>query len=274
VETRKSEQEARRKAYGDLQGEQARVNSALQYEQLELEATRQQLAETPPYLTLQKAMTDDALWQMLAKGKGNRSTEVDWKSLQGRSLLTQEINPVYTELSSRKSQIEREVNAMIPRSMQLTQELERFSTVLHNLDTAVRTDEAALEKLKLEHDAGLERLATERSVQLEVLTRQSKQELDALTRERDNRLAQLDRDIERLKRLYDDLAKNYNQATLAKAQQEVEDVRLGAAAVPPDYPASRRIAMKSVLALLVGGMLGLFAAVIGDAVATAERGSE
>jgi len=113
----------------------------------------------------------------------------------------------------------------------------------------------------------------ERNIQLEILTRQSKQELDALARERDNRLAQLDRDVGRLKGLHDDLAKNYNQATLAKAQQEVEDVRLGAAAVPADLPAPRGLAVKSLLALVVGGMIGLFAAVISDAVATAESGT-
>jgi capsular polysaccharide biosynthesis protein len=269
MDTRKSEQEARRKAYSDLQGEQARVNSSLQYEQLELEVTRQQLAETPPYLTLQKAMTDDALWQMLAKGGDSRGKDVDWKSLQGRSLLTQEINPVYSELNSRKAQIEREVSAKVPRSTQLAQELERLSVVLRSLDTSVRADEAALEKLELERGAGLGKLSAERDARLDILMRQRQQELDAITRERANRLAQLGRDIGRLQGLYSELAKNYNQATLAKAQQEVEDVRLGAAAVPPDYPAPRGLATKSLLALIIGGIVGLFAAVIRDVAAAA-----
>ena len=158
---------------------------------------------------------------------------------------------------------------MVPRSTQLAQELERLSVVLRNLDTSLRADETALEKLQLERGAGLGKLSAERDTRLDILMRQRQQELDAITRERDNRLAQFDRDIGRLQGLYSELAKNYNQATLAKAQQEIEDVRLGAAAVPPDHPAPRGLATKSALALVIGGIVGLFAAAIRDVMAAA-----
>jgi len=248
LDVRKAEQEAQQKPAGALQNEQARVNSLLQEKFRQLVAVRQQLAQTSPYLILEKAITDDALWESLALQK--------LESLQGRSLHTQEVNPIYTELSSRLSQIELEISALSPRSSQLVQEFA-----------------ADLEKLQREREAGLSKLKEQRNTELATLEREKKQELDTIARERDTRLAQSDRNITQQKALYDELAKNYNQATLAKAQQEMEDVRLGAAAVPSDRPAPRGLAIKSLLALVVGGMIGLFAAVISDAVATAESGT-
>jgi len=229
------------------------------------------------------------LWQSLALQKNQK---IDWKALQGRSLLTQQVNPVYTELSSRLLQSEMEVNTLVPRGTQLSQELVRMSETIQELDTTLNADKAAREKLLQEREAGQAKLKTQRETELTVLTRerdlkktvltrerenqfdtltrQQKQELDAIERERDSRLAQLDRQIARLKDLYGELAKNYNQATMAKAQQEVEDVRLGATAVPPDHPAPRGLATKSMLALIVGGIMGLFVAVIREVVAAAE----
>jgi capsular polysaccharide biosynthesis protein len=291
LDTREAQLQSLRDAYAELHSEQARVSTLLQQKQLQLDTTRQQLAQAPQYLTLEKAVSDDALWQALALQKNQK---MDWKALQGRSLLTQEVNPVYTELSSRLAQVEMKVNTLAPRGMQLSQELARMSATIQELDTAFNADKAEQEKLRQEREAGLAKLKTQREAELTVLTRerdlkqsaltkeretqfasfsrerdlkqnaltrerdlkqsaltkerenqlagltrQQKQELDAIGRERDNRLAQLDRQIARLKELHGELAKNYNQATLAKAQQEVEDVRLGAAAVPPDRPAPR-----------------------------------
>ena len=79
------------------------------------------------------------------------------------------------------------------------------------------------------------------------------------------RVAQLSRDVDHEQELYAELAKAYNQAVLAKAQENVEDVRLGAPAVPPETPKPRGGATKALVAAILGGMLGLFIALVREA---------
>ena len=55
LDVRKTESEAQQKPAGTLQNEQARVNSLLQEKFRQLVAVRRQLAQTFPYLTLEKA---------------------------------------------------------------------------------------------------------------------------------------------------------------------------------------------------------------------------
>src|SRR5262249_34960597 len=133
-----------------------------------------------------KAMSDDALWQSLALQKNHK---VDWKALQGRSLLTQQVNPVYSELSSRVAQLELEVNTLVPRGTQLAQELTRLSGTIRELEAALNVDKAEREKLEGERETGLAKLKTQRETELAVLTRERELKQSALTRERDTQLA-------------------------------------------------------------------------------------
>ena len=238
-----------RKAYSDLQDEQARVSADLQQKQLQADAARKQLAVTPQFLTLQKAITDEALWAAMAASKDDKP---DWKKLQDRSLATQEINPVYTRLADRLSQVEIEVNALVPRAAKLAQDLATMSEAIKEKDTPLRLDEAGLEKLKREREAGLDRIKEDRGNELEALMRQQQLELDGIKRAWDAKVGQLDRDVNHERDLFTELAKNYNQALLAKAQQDVEDIRLGAAAVPPDSPQARGTVTKALLAIVLG----------------------
>ena len=114
-------------------------------------------------------------------------------------------------------------------------------------------------------------LEKERSLELAVLTRQQQQELGALTRERDLRLGRLERDITQQQQLYAELATNTNQATLAKAQQDVEDVRLGAPAVVINRPEPRGTLIKALVGLFVGGLIGLLVAIAREAFAQVEH---
>jgi capsular polysaccharide biosynthesis protein len=124
LDNRGAQLEALRKAYSDLQDEQARVASQLQLKQFQLEAARRQLASTAPLVTLQKAMTDESVWRSMADAKGGNP---DWATLQQRSLATQEVNPVYTALSEKVAEIEMDVNAMVPRAAGLTKDLDRIN---------------------------------------------------------------------------------------------------------------------------------------------------
>jgi uncharacterized protein involved in exopolysaccharide biosynthesis len=262
LDSRKAQLEAMRKAYSDLQDEQARVTSQLELKQLQLEAARKQLARTTPLVTLQKAITDDALWRSVADAKGGTP---DWKALQGRSLTSQEVNAVYTALSAKVADIEMDVNAMVPRAATLAAGLERINTEMKALETNYRADDAGLEKLARERQSELEQLKAQRENQLAELSRAKQSELDGIKRETDTRLVQLDREIAQQREFFSYLAKNHNQALLAKAQENVEDARLGAPAVPPQTTEPRGLATKSLLAVVIGGVLGLGAGLVREA---------
>jgi uncharacterized protein involved in exopolysaccharide biosynthesis len=259
LDSRDAQVTALRKAYSDLQNEQARVSSQLQLRQLQLEAARRQLAATTPLVTLQKAITDETLWRAVSSAKGEGP---DWKTLQGRALATQEVNPVYTSLNAKVAEIEMDVNAMVPRAAGLTADLERINTEMKSLETSLRDDQTALGKIESGREAGLTQLKAQRANEVGLLQRSRQSELDGLERGSDMRLAQLDRDIAQQRELFDQLAKSYNQALLAKGQQDVEDVRLGAPAVEPQTPRPRGMATKTLLGILFGLATGIGVALV------------
>jgi uncharacterized protein involved in exopolysaccharide biosynthesis len=261
LETRTAQLDALRKAYGDLQDEQARVASQVELKSLQLEAAKNQVAATPQFLTLQKAITDEALWQALATSERNGA---HLEELQEKSLVTQEINPVYTELSSRAARIEMELNALVPRADQLDKRLAEMAAQMKSLDRTIRTDNAAFERLDRDREAGFKILQEDNALQLAFLERHKKQELDSTKREGTKQIAQLDREITQQKDLFKQLATNYNEATIAKAENSVEDVRLGAPAVAPERPKSAQIVTKTMAALLLGIFVGLIAAAVRD----------
>lgn len=265
LDTRKVHLDVLRKAYSDLQSEQARVSSQLDQQQLQLEAARRQLSTTPQYIELRKAINDDALWQAAA-GAGTKP--VDWSDLQRHSLVSQELNPIYEGIATRVSNTEADVFALGPRAKQLTGEIERLGSEVQRLDQDYGSDTAGLEELKHERAAGREILQEVRANGLAALVRGKQSELDGLNRERDARIGQLNRDISHQQDLYTDLAKASNQAMLAKAQQNSEDVRLVSPAVPPDTPRPRGVAAKTVLATVLGGILGLGVALTRQALAS------
>ncbi len=259
LDSRDAQLKALRRAYSDLQDEQARVSSQLQLKQFQLEAARKQLAATTPLVTLQKAITDETLWRAVSGAKGG---DPDWKAMQGRSLATQEVNPVYTSLSAKVAEIEMDVSAMVPRAAGLTTDLGRIDGEMKALETSLREDQAALEKLERGRESGLAQLREQRANELGSLQRSRQGELDGIKRGTDARLGQFDRDIAQQHELFERLSKSYSQAMLAKAQADVEDVRLGAPAVEPQAPTPRGTVKKTLLAGFVGGLVGLAGALV------------
>ncbi len=100
---------------------------------------------------------------------------------------------------------------------------------------------------------------------LAALGRQRDQELAGLKLEMDARLGGMDRTIAQQRELFSQLSKSYNQAILAKGQQDFEDVRVGAAAVPNPLPLRRNRLLKAALVAVVGGILGIGAALVREA---------
>ena len=266
LDSRRAQLTALRTTFSTLQGEQAGVASQLQLKQLQLDAARKQLAQTQQLLTLQKAITDDSLWRAQAEG-GPAGTKTDWKALQDRSLRSQEVNPVFTSLSEKTANIEMDVNSLIPRAAGLAADIERLNTEMKTVEASLGSDEAALDKLQRERDAGLAQLKEDRENVLTQMTHARQAALDSIKRETDTRLAQADRMIAQERDLFAELAKNFNQARLAKAEQNMEDIRLGAPAVPHETPQPRGGVTKALLATIIGGLLGVFIALVREAAA-------
>lgn len=261
LETRRVQLATMRKAYGDVQAELGRVDLEAKQKNLLLEAARSQLKDTPELVTLRKAMTDDALWQEVNQAP---TAPPEWDKLRERALQSEVVNPVHTELTSRLLQLEMEVNALVPRKQQLTEELAAMAEDLKEKEISLRTDEARLEKLQQERDAGLAKLQEEREFQMILFNRGRQQDLDTLKRQGDSELARIERNIAQQKGLFDELMRSYNQAVLAKAQDKTEDIRLGAQAVEPEQATPRKLSLFTLLAGLVGGISGLFYLLIRD----------
>ncbi len=258
LDTRREQLKSLHKAYADLQDEQAHVGSQLQDKRLRLEGLRATLGKTPQYLTLHKAIGDEALWQAVGKDNG----APDWKALQGRVLTTQEPNPVYQELSTRAATIEADVAALAPRGAQLDERLAALSKDMKTLEVGLTADEARLEKLENARDAGLTGLQDSRAAGLAAVSRQRDQELASLKLDTGVRLARVDRTITQQQELFNQLTKSFNQAMLAKGQLDFEDVRIGAPAVPNPLALKRGRLLKAALAAFVGGLLGIGVALV------------
>ena len=261
LSTRRARLRAMQAAFGEMQDEQSKVNTTLKQRVLELEAARKELEETPIHITLYKAITDDALWRKMTAENGRQP---DWENLKEQGLATQEINPVYVELSSRTSRVAMEVNALKPRSTQLVEELNRMVGEIRELEIVLSSAESSLEKLERDRNSGLVKLEEGLQNHLEELLRSKEEELGAIQVEWETRNGQLTRDILNFRKLFEDLASKYNQALLAKAEQDLEEISLGSPAVAPDFPVSRRILVKALVAAILGGLLGFCIALLRD----------
>jgi capsular polysaccharide biosynthesis protein len=267
-----------------LQTELGGLDAQLALKQSQLEMTQKQLEQTPKYLSVRKAVTDDAIWESIARSSGG--TEL--RDLQRKSLIADELNPVWNDLSARASNLQVEVSVLGPRRAQLQDQIGKASEFVITFETALTRDDEELVRLQREREIGLAKLNDERSLGLArlreeralaysrlkqdrelettTLTRASREEIDGFARDRDEAVTRLDRDVGQQRDLFGQLAKNYNQALLAKGEQNaVEDVRLGAPAVAPDRPQRRGGPTKTLLALIVGGLVGIGIAVVREA---------
>ncbi len=247
---------------GSLQREQATVETRLQQGGDELAAALELLESTPQKLRVSKAMTDDAVWQAVA---GSRDAEIDWDKLLQRQLVSEEPNPVYFEVSRRVASLKLEVAGLEPRAKDLANRLDALESDLRQRQSTMARDRASLTALGNDRDAGLTAIQERGDLTVAVMTRDRDRALAEIARERDAALARLDRDVDQSRALFEELTVHFNQAVIAKAQSEVEDVRLGAEAVPPTASEPHHSAMKALLGALLGGLVGLVVAIFREA---------
>lgn len=263
LETRKTQVAVIRKALADLQSEQARVQSDLAKKKLELAAAGKTLASTPQFLTLRKAITDDALWE----SELTQKPASGWERLKDRALVSQAVNPAYEKVYERSTKLEIEVNALVPRSKQLEADLASTGEKLQAMEKALQDDLSGLEALKEERAAGIENLKSERSRGLRALQGDRDTELQALDQAKGAAVADLQRDLDTEEGFFKKLADSYNQALLAKSQmnKKIEDVRLLGVAQPPATPEPRGALIKMILAGMLAATAGLVWALVHEA---------
>ena len=202
----------------------------------QLASVRAQMAGTLSIVELEKAITDDALWHSQVIQEADNT---DLSEVARRSLVSQEVNPIYVDLAV--------------RAMEIEVELQKYTNLAPSALPKLLRD---LERIERERSAGLAKLQADRTLEVAVLRREQRRELEALERERSTRLTQLRRPIDLLASLERDLRRNYSQAVLAKAQVNIEGLRLAAPAVPSPYEEQQQILAKTAIAFILGALLG------------------
>jgi capsular polysaccharide biosynthesis protein len=207
----------------------------------EMAALRTQLAQTPRFIILEKAITDETLWQAFAL---HQAQDLSLQSILGRTLLSQEINTVYDELTLRLSQLETGLQTL---SSAQRQRVQQVST--------------KLEALQLQRAAQLAKLIAGRALIASDLERKAARDEAALRRAQADELNGLDRNIQYQQALFSKLASNYNEVVLARAEQSGRDILLAAPAIAPGKQ-EKRLLLKALVGAFLGGLFGLLAGVV------------
>lgn len=268
LETRRAQLATARQSLGELSAEMGRVSGQLARQELELDAARRQLAATPPLVEVRKAITDDALWQASASPS---ATPVDWRAIAGRTLVSQEVNPLHTELSSAVARLEMETGALKPRFEQLSALGADLARSIDERQQAIDADEAAVTALREERTAGEASMTATNASEIGILDRARSRELAAVRAEWDTEVGRLDRTITAERELFASLAEAHNQTLMARTEPGTEDIRLASPAVPPQLPEPRGALLKSVLAAALAALIGAFFVMAREARARGEQ---
>ncbi len=254
LETRRAQLAAARQSLTELGAESGRVAAVRAQKVLELDAARRQLAAAPPLVAVRKAMSDDAVWQTAAQQAGKPA---DWATLTGRTLVTEEVNPLYTELASTAARLGMETDALKPRAEQLAALAAELVRSIDEQQRALVKDEAGLTALRAERDAGAAALVQSNATDLGILARARSRELAAIKGEWDTELNRVDRTLVAVRDLFTSLAKAHNQAVLARTESGIEDVRLASPAVAPLAAEPRGAVLKGALAAVLGALFAM-----------------
>lgn len=212
---------------------------------LQILSLRTQLAQTPRLLVLEKAVSDDGLWQMMTLGQNQMR---DLQPVLDRRLVTHETNALYDQLTLRLADVETDLGTIPPEHRH---RIQRFS--------------ADLERLQAKSVAELAKMLSDRALLVNDLERQRSREIHTLDRQLRMELDQIRADIARQRSLFMKLAEDHDQAGLLEAEQALPHVRLAALAVPPGAPKPRGVGFMALVAAFVGALLGLMISMVREA---------
>lgn len=217
------------------------VGSSARSKLLEIATLRSQLAQTFPVVTLEKAASDETLSELIAAGRNAESFD--------STLITQELNPLYDQLTVRALTLEGEVKDITARGFPID-----IAPLL-----------ATLERIQRERSAGLVALRDAGQLEVRTLRRRRGRELEKINWERLVALDEIVRQIDQASGLETQLSQRLNRTILSSVLNEVDLVRIASPAVPKPKPESRELPLKVAVALFLGGMLGLMIALFRSA---------
>lgn len=214
---------------------------------------RIQLAQSVQFVTLEKAISNDALWQATVISQ-NQSSDIEPLSIP--KLLTQEINPVYTDLAMRLSEVEFALEDLPPPGRETARQ------IAAGIERIQRQRSSDLTKLFANLALAREEMLQERSREIEQLRLEREREIDNMTRKFNANIQQIDRRLDQSRNLLAEMALRYNQAEIARGIQDLADVRIAAQAVPPLEPRSSRVLLKLVIGVFLGALTGVLIALV------------
>lgn len=203
-------------------------------------SVRAHLARTPRVLTLEKAVSDDALSEMLAEGR-----QATWFD---QPLLSEEINPLHDELALEAMRLESELKGSL-------------AGAAPGLDALL----AALERIQLERSAGLVALEEEHALEQRVLQLRRGRAIEELRLAQAQAEEDYQRRLQQLGGLAEELSGQLNRSVVSRVLDDVEVVRLAVPASAPRVPVSRQMLIKVAIAVFLGAVLGLMIALFRSA---------
>ena len=198
----------------------------------EVVSVRAQLSRSPRVLTLEKAASEDTLTELLAEGQSLDSFDL--------ALMSDEINPLYDELTLKVLELESELKALAGAAAGPIAQLL-----------------AELERIELERTAGLVALQEANRLDLRVLQLRRGRDIEALRLEEMEVRSKHNRITEQLGGLAEELSGQLNRSVVSRVLEEVDVVKLAVPASPPQTPISRQMLIKVMIAVFLGGLLGL-----------------
>ena len=268
LKVREELQDSSRKALLDLQAELQGIGARLSGRTLELASAKARLPDTPSSLVVRKAISDESAWQAFANGK---MSETDRKKLFEQGMVSEQVNPTFTDLSTKIATLELELAALVPRDQQLRTDIKEKSDLLQRDEVTLQKDLASLDELKRARTIGLDALVEDGKLAIATATRTRDQAVASVQRAGDNRIAVAERDSNQVKDLYGQFAKHQSEAQVAKAQESRPDIRLIGSAVPPDRPLRSKRLMLAIAGVFAGMLIGLAHAGLRRVVGTARN---
>ncbi len=225
-----------------------RTGAAIRSRLEEIISVRAQLARTPQVLTLEKAASDETLSEVLAEGRTVSRLDA--------TLVSEELNPLYDQLTLKALELESELKSLGPA------EPGKVAIAL-----------AELERIQLERAAGLLAVRVESEMEVRFLKLSRGRALEDLMLEEKRVRDEHERRQDQLSGLAAELSGQLNRAVVSRVLDDVEVIKLAVAASAPQTPVSRQMVIKVAVAGFLGGLLGLMIALFRSADSAGSPGS-
>lgn len=129
-------------------------------------------------------------------------------------------------------------------------------------ESELAQDRAKLQSLEIERDAGLYKLKEITQLEIANTERQRDEDLKNLEDAHEDLKLRAERIILPQRDHTQQLAKSWNGILQAKATEELTDLRVGADAVEPTGPVSKKVSLYMLAAAVAGAITGLFVALV------------